>query len=55
MGRFVREKKRGCANCGVDTNGTFAMAKRLTGLLERKKRRIEEKEMAEAEDADDAE
>ena len=42
MQRYMREKKRGCAICGQDTNGTFNVAKKLKGLLERKRVRVKE-------------
>lgn len=49
MGRYLKEKKKGCANCGADTGGSFGVAKKLNGLLERKKRRLAEKERGEGE------
>ncbi|KAH9845046.1 Pre-mRNA-splicing factor cwc24 [Teratosphaeria destructans] len=44
MTRYMKERKKGCANCGVDTGGTFNMAKKLNELLERKKTREKERE-----------
>lgn len=49
MNRYQKEKKKSCAACGADTNGSFGMAKKLDGLLERKKKREEER--AEKEEA----
>ena len=43
MTRYMKEKKRTCANCGADTNGTFHVARKLTELLEKKRRRAEER------------
>ncbi|KAK3718539.1 RNA-splicing factor [Vermiconidia calcicola] len=43
MARYMKEKKRACANCGKDTNGTFSVARKLDALLEKKRRRMEEK------------
>nr|POE59255.1 pre-mrna-splicing factor cwc24 [Quercus suber] len=42
MTRYMKEKKKACANCGADTNGTFNAARKLSELLERKRRRVEE-------------
>ena len=47
MGRYMKEKKRMCAACGLDTNGTFHVAKKLKELLEKKRRRMEERRAAE--------
>ena len=43
MTRYMKEKKKTCANCGVDTNGTFNVARKLKELLEKKKKRAEER------------
>ena len=43
MGRYMREKKRTCANCGQDTGGSFGVARKLKELLEKKRRREDEK------------
>ncbi len=43
MTRYMKEKKRTCANCGADTGGTFNVARKLKELLEKKRRRREEK------------
>ena len=62
MTRYMKEKKRGCANCGADTNGTFNVARKLKDLLEKKRRRAEERkrearekgeEVSEDEDVDE--
>ncbi|KAK3676167.1 RNA-splicing factor [Recurvomyces mirabilis] len=47
MVRYMKEKKKGCANCGVDTGGTFNVARRLKELLERKREREEAKQKEE--------
>ncbi|KAK3711231.1 RNA-splicing factor [Vermiconidia calcicola] len=47
MTRYMQEKKRACANCGKDTNGTFSVARKLDALLAKKRKRIEEKDAAE--------
>ena len=44
MGRYMKEKKRTCAACGADTGGTFHVAKKLKELLEKKRKRVEERE-----------
>lgn len=49
MQRYMKEKKRGCAICGQDTNGTFNVAKKLKGLLERKRARAQERREAKLE------
>jgi RING finger protein 113A len=49
MTRYMKEKKKTCANCGADTNGTFNVARKLKELLERKRKREEERN-AKAED-----
>ncbi|KAK6437391.1 RNA-splicing factor [Oleoguttula sp. CCFEE 5521] len=41
MTRYM--KKKGCAQCGKDTSGSFGVAKKLKELLERKRRREEER------------
>jgi RING finger protein 113A len=43
MGRYQREKKRTCAACGADTAGSFAVARKLKDLLEKKRRRVRER------------
>lgn len=43
MQRYMKEKKRTCANCGADTGGSFGVARKLKELLEKKRRREEEK------------
>ena len=43
MTRYMKEKKKGCAACGADTNGTFNVARKLTELLDKKKKRAEMK------------
>lgn len=43
MTRYMKEKKKTCANCGADTNGTFNVARKLKELLEKKRRRAEER------------
>lgn len=49
MQRYMKEKKKGCAMCGADTRGSFGVAKKLKGLLERKEKREEERAEKEAE------
>ncbi|KAK6442040.1 RNA-splicing factor [Oleoguttula sp. CCFEE 5521] len=44
MTRYMKEKKKGCAQCGKDTSGSFGVAKKLKELLERKKKREDERE-----------
>ena len=47
MTRYMQEKKKTCANCGADTNGTFNVARKLKELLEKKrKRKVERREKA---------
>lgn len=48
MVRYMKEKKKGCAQCGADTGGTFNVARKLNELLERKRKRVEEAEGKEA-------
>ncbi|KAF2716653.1 hypothetical protein K431DRAFT_206105, partial [Polychaeton citri CBS 116435] len=43
MTRYTKEKKWTCANCGADTGGSFGIAKKLKELLEKKRRRAEER------------
>ena len=43
MTRYMKEKRKGCANCGADTGGTFNVARKLNELLEKKRRRVEER------------
>ena len=47
MTRYMKEKKKGCANCGADTGGTFNVARKLNELLEKKRKREKEKENGE--------
>ncbi|KAK3656523.1 RNA-splicing factor [Elasticomyces elasticus] len=44
MTRYMKGKKTMCANCGADTGGTFNTARKLSELLERKRKREEAKE-----------
>jgi len=53
MQRYMKEKKKGCAQCGADTYGSFGVARKLKDLLEKKTRR--EKERKEKEDEEAAE
>ncbi|KAK4624333.1 Pre-mRNA-splicing factor cwc24 [Fulvia fulva] len=53
MGRYMKEKRKTCANCGADTGGSFGIAKKLKGLLEKKKKREEERAEKEANEGDD--
>ncbi|KAK3067677.1 RNA-splicing factor [Teratosphaeriaceae sp. CCFEE 6253] len=46
MRRYMREKRKQCANCGMDTGGTFGVARKLNELLERKRKREAEKEQS---------
>ncbi|KAK4546576.1 hypothetical protein LTR36_001793 [Oleoguttula mirabilis] len=46
MTRYMKEKKKGCAQCGADTHGTFNVAKKLNDLLEKKRKRAEQAEEA---------
>ena len=41
MTRYMKEKKRGCAQCASDTGGTFNVARKLNELLEKKRVRAE--------------
>jgi RING finger protein 113A len=43
MTRYMKEKKKTCANCGADTNGTFNVARKLNELLDKKRKRAEER------------
>lgn len=43
MERYMKGKKKTCANCGKDTRGTFNVAKKLNELLDKKRKREEEK------------
>ena len=47
MQRYMKEKRRTCANCGADTGGSFGVAKKLKELLERKRKRLAENEAQE--------
>lgn len=51
MQRYMKEKKKGCAQCGADTYGSFGVAKKLKDLLEKKTRREKERAEKEAEEA----
>lgn len=51
MVRYMKEKKKGCANCGKDTGGTFNVGRKLEGILERKRKREEEIAKAKEEEA----
>ncbi|KAK3617255.1 RNA-splicing factor [Elasticomyces elasticus] len=44
MTRYMKGKKTMCANCGADTGGTFNTARKLSELLEKKRKREEAKE-----------
>ncbi|GAB7360199.1 hypothetical protein MBLNU230_g7960t1 [Neophaeotheca triangularis] len=46
--RYGKEKKKGCAQCGADTGGTFNVARKLKELLKKKQVREEEKAAAAA-------
>jgi RING finger protein 113A len=50
MSRYMKEKKKGCAQCGADTRGTFGVAKKLKELLAKKQKREEERAELEAEE-----
>ena len=52
MTRYMKDKRKTCANCGADTGGTFNVARKLNELLEKKRRREEAKEK-EGEGGDD--
>jgi len=41
MTRYMKEKKKTCAQCNADTHGTFNVGKKLNELLEKKKKRAE--------------
>lgn len=53
MGRYMKDKKKTCANCGADTNGSFGIAKKLKDLLGKKRKREEERKAKEAENEGD--
>ena len=53
MTRYMKEKKRTCANCGADTGGTFAVAKKLKELLEKKRTRAQERRQKRVEAGED--
>ena len=53
MQRYMKEKKKGCAQCGADTYGSFGVAKKLKDLLEKKARREQERKEKEEAEADD--
>ncbi|EMC98751.1 hypothetical protein BAUCODRAFT_31029 [Baudoinia panamericana UAMH 10762] len=44
MTRYMKEKKKTCANCGADTGGTFNVARKLNDLLGKKRKGEEAKE-----------
>ena len=50
MTRYMKDKKKQCANCGSDTQGSFGVAKKLKDLLAKKKVREEERAEKEAEE-----
>ena len=43
MTRYMKEKRKQCANCGADTAGSFGVAKKLKELLDKKRKRIDER------------
>ncbi len=43
MTRYMKEKRRTCANCGADTGGTFNIARKLKELLVKKRVKGEER------------
>jgi RING finger protein 113A len=52
MQRYMKGKKeKGCAQCGADTYGSFGVARKLKGLLEKKTRREKERRDKEEEEA----
>lgn len=53
MSRYMKEKKKGCAQCGKDTGGSFGVAKKLVELLAKKKKREDERAEIEEKAADD--
>jgi len=53
MTRYMKEKKKQCANCGADTGGTFNVARKLNELLEKKRAREAAREEAEQETEND--
>jgi RING finger protein 113A len=56
MQRYMKGKKeKGCAQCGADTYGSFGVARKLKGLLEKKTRREKERKEKEEEEAAAAE
>ncbi|QIX00315.1 hypothetical protein AMS68_005832 [Peltaster fructicola] len=50
MQRYLKQKQKTCANCGVDTNGSFTIAKKLQDLLAKKRARAEKDGTQEEED-----
>lgn len=52
MQRYMKEKKKGCAQCGADTYGSFGVAKKLKDLLEKKTKREQERREKEGEEAE---
>ncbi|KAL1583190.1 hypothetical protein WHR41_07985 [Cladosporium halotolerans] len=50
MQRYMKEKKKACAQCGADTFGSFGVAKKLKDLLAKKTKREEERKEKEAEE-----
>jgi RING finger protein 113A len=53
MTRYMKDKKKQCAHCGSDTQGSFGVAKKLKELLAKKKIREEERAKKEAEEGGD--
>ena len=53
MTRYMKEKKKTCANCGADTNGTFNVARKLNELLDKKRKRAEERKQKAREAGED--
>lgn len=53
MTRYMKEKKRTCANCGADTAGTFNVARKVKELLAKKRQREEERKAKAREAGDD--
>lgn len=49
MQRYMKDKKKACANCGADTNGSFGIAKKLKDLLQKKRKREGERAEKDAE------
>lgn len=51
MTRYMKHKKKQCANCGSDTQGSFGVAKKLKDLLAKKKLREQERAEKEVNEA----